>query len=362
MRNAERIDILDNTTAGMIRSDMLRPIREFAATIPWMREMGLPVQFRVVIDANVVLSDLLWLTRKRSNPHARTGLQEVVDAGTLLAIAPSWLDQEVREHAGEMAARAGVSVEQYFLEWKKYRTSIIFVQPKGIGRGSEIDPDDVPYVSTYYKFGAHAVYSKDHHITQMGARTIDEQVIVTLRDYSRAASWQYTIQYGGITVTILGWHTLIASLHILGGIARFVRSSPRWVQGLLLAGGVALIAHPSSRAWLAETTRRFASSLRAGASETIRVGIQLGAQAALKQQEAHEALAQIDGSLKNRRIPLAVSVRVLCLNEQRPLSLDEIEHEVLANGYHTKAKDFTRYLRRVLSNYLKRVGLADSHL
>lgn len=327
---------------------MLRPLREFAATIPWMREMGLPVQFRVVIDANVVFSDLLWLTRKRSNPHARTGLQEVVDAGTLLAIAPSWLDQEVREHADEMAAKAGVSVEQYFLEWKKYRTSIIFVQPKGIGQGSEIDPDDVPYVSTYHKFGAHAVYSKDHHITQMGARTIDEQAIVTLRDYSRAASWQYTIQYSGITITILGSHMLIPSLHILARMARFVRSLPRWVKGLLLGGGVVLIAHPSSRAWLAETTRRFGSSLRAGASETIRIGIQLGAQATLKQQEAHEALARLEGSLKDRRIPLAVLVRALYLNEQRPLSLYEIEHKVLANGCHTRAKDFTSYLRRVL--------------
>ena len=59
-RNAKRIDMLDKTTSGIIRCDMLRPLREFAAMIPWMREMGLPVQLRVVIDANVVFSDLHW--------------------------------------------------------------------------------------------------------------------------------------------------------------------------------------------------------------------------------------------------------------------------------------------------------------
>ena len=338
----------DTSLARIIPSDMLQPIREIAASIPWMREVGLPVQFRVVVDANVVFDELIWLVGRRRNPKARTALQELAAAGTLLLIAPIWLDDEVREHADESATRAGVSVAKYLLAWEAYREFIRFVRPRGNERIRGIDPDDVAYVSAYQDVAAHAVYSNDHHIAQIGARTVNKEVIITLRDYSRAASWQYALQYGGMTAVVLSWQMLTASLQMLTGIARLVRSSPTWLKLTLLGGAIALIAHPTSRRWLAKKAGRVGSILQMAGSKAGRTALQLGAEAAIKTQQANEALSKMEGHFESRRIPLRVIVLIVCLKEQRPLSLEEIELKAMENGYRTKAKDFRIYLRRVL--------------
>lgn len=262
--------------------------------------------------------------------------------------APTWLDEEVREHAEAMAAEAGVSVHRYLLAWEAYRGSIIFVESKGNKKPSDIDPDDDAYVSIYEELGAHAVCSSDRHISRMGASTIDRNVIITLRDYSRAASWQYTVQYGSLIAVGASWHVLVASLRMLAGMAEFIRSSPAWVKCLLLASAVALIAHPRSRAWLVKNAQTIGGSLRVAATETGEVLVQLGAQAALQTQHAHEALSKVERQLPKRSIPLRVLARAVCVTQRRPMSLDEIERRLLATGYQTRAKQFRSYLRRVL--------------
>ncbi len=348
MGNVERERRSDRDLARIIPSDMLRPIREIATSIPWMREMGLPVQFRVVVDANVVFAELLWLMGRRKKPNARTTLQELVAAGTVLLIAPTWLDQEVHEHAEENAAAAGVSTREYLLAWKAYSASICFLRTKDSARIPQVDRDDVAYVSVYQDVGAHAVYSGDHHVARMGARTIDQDVIITLRDYSRDAAWQYAIQYGAVAAVIASAQLLLASLQMLAGMARLVRSMPTSVKVLALAGGVGLLVHPRSRAWLANQARRAGSTLQVVGGKTARIALQLGAEATLKAQRAREALSKVENRFERRRLPLQVLVLTICLKEDRPLSLEEIERRALENGYRTRAKDFKAYLRRVL--------------
>ncbi|MBN2315134.1 MAG: hypothetical protein JXM79_14485 [Sedimentisphaerales bacterium] len=359
MKSAQGMCLFGKDLNDIICSDMLHPLREIATYIPELQHMGIPVQFRVVIDANIVFSELKWLTKERKKPTARTSLQELIDAGTLQVFAPTWLDQEMLEHAEEFAAKIGVSVDRYLQAWEEYRGIVSLVQPKNNELNSEIDPDDTPYVSVYEEFGAHAVYSNDHHISRMGAFTINSEVIVTLKNYSRAASWQYTIQYGGIVAIIVSWQVLVVSLQMLVGIAKFIRSLPVWTKALLLACGIALIAHPSSRSWLIKTARRIGGPLQSATVKTGRIAIRLGAEAIIKTEQAHEALSEVKGCFDNRRVPLRVLVIALCATEQRPFSLDEIERKVLANGYQTRAKDFRSYLRRKLRESKELVQTSD---
>jgi predicted nucleic acid-binding protein len=340
--------VCDRRLATMIPSDALKHLRELGTVIPFMREMGLPAQFRLIVDANVIYSELLWLTGRRKNKNARTILQEVVAAGTVVLIAPRWLDEEVHEHLEEWAAEAGVSANKYLSAWERYRQSIAFVQPKGKGKSGEVDPDDAPYVEAYRQYAAHAVYSSDSHIPQMGAPAVDQQVIVTLRDYSRAASWQYTIECSGILVTAAGWHTLIALLEMLAGVASLARRLPKVIQVSLLACAVGLIAHPRSRAWLTDKAQKVGNCLGTVGADAGRFAVRLGAEAILKAEEADNALSKVEACLVPARSSLRVSVYLLCLKEQRPLTLEEIEDRILATGYQTRAKDFRGYLRRIL--------------
>jgi hypothetical protein len=67
---------------AIIPSDDLLRLRElFLHWAPLFRLLELPPQYRLVLDANVVIADLLFLTKARRDSSARSSLQEAVDSG-----------------------------------------------------------------------------------------------------------------------------------------------------------------------------------------------------------------------------------------------------------------------------------------
>lgn len=72
-----------------IRSDVLKDLRSLIES--WRGFNGLiqgAAKFSIVLDTNVVITDLLWLVVKRRNPLARTDLMEIIDAGTAVVYVP----------------------------------------------------------------------------------------------------------------------------------------------------------------------------------------------------------------------------------------------------------------------------------
>jgi hypothetical protein len=64
---------------------------------------------------------------------------------------------------------------------------------------------------------------------------------------------------------------------------------------------------------------------------------------------AAKALEGVEQTLPPiRRIPLKTIAISVCLAAGTPLTLSEIQRRVLLNGYKTKSKYFTTYLRRIM--------------
>jgi predicted nucleic acid-binding protein len=83
-----------------VPSDKLKEFKEAIKKLPkeFQDYFGSVFAFRIVVDTNIVLSDLRWLILKRKSKSARTALIEVIQAGSLEVYAPSSLLEEIEEH------------------------------------------------------------------------------------------------------------------------------------------------------------------------------------------------------------------------------------------------------------------------
>lgn len=246
--------------AEVFPSDSLAPLRrlydlvcgeegpkgEIAGTRPR------PFEKSIILDANAVLKDLHFLAKTRDNPEARTALQEVIDAGTIRPIAPPHLKGEIAENIPEMAEEKNIALQKLWDHWcGYYEEQITFVevsseaQHEAICSQSIPDEDDVPYVALQIQTGA-PIHSEDDHIPAMGAHAVDRHTMARLRDYSRRASVQYSVEYGGLAVAF----GLIKTIGILMWLAlelmQGLRKLPTALQVVLGVFAFAFLFRPKT--------------------------------------------------------------------------------------------------------------------
>lgn len=228
-----------------IRSDHLP---EFAQTLqrmmPYLPQIGM-FEVDLILDANVVISELLWLACKREKPDARTGLMEVMDCKVVRAYAPHFLKREIAENLPEVAAKQGIDLAVLQSLWGAYRSKIIFVAVGGPPRsGKWRDPKDVPYLRLQRRLAC-PIVSADPHLEAMGAKVVRVQIFGTLRGYSRAAAVEYQLKASGAF-----------SAALAATLAEGLFSTIKRLPAPVLWGGailsILLLVHPKSRAKILE--------------------------------------------------------------------------------------------------------------
>lgn len=228
-----------NDYVRKIRSEELPRLAEtLKKMVPYLdHEM---FQVNLILDANIVMRELLWLARKRINAAAKTDLMEVLDCTVVRAFAPSFLIREIKTNIPEVAAEFGISAANLELLWRSYRKRISFVAVGGPARrGKWVDPKDAPYVRLQRKL-QYPIVSLDPHLSAMGARVIHVQIFGPLRAYSRAAAIEYQLKVSGAVSAMLAAAIGEALLSTI------TRLPPILLWGALIAA-VAALAHPVSR-------------------------------------------------------------------------------------------------------------------
>ena len=333
--------------APVVPSDALATLRELLGQYSAFMVFGELVQVLLVVDADRVQGDLRWLVGKRTNPAARTNLQEVVAAGTVIAYAPKALLVEIKKYLPAIAAENGVSEERVQQTWEEYRAILRFYEPEPTPHVKDApvpvaDPKDVPYAELWRQLGAAGVYSRDNHLSAMGVPIVTEDVVTSLRAFSRAASVGLTIKVGGTLFLIVSGGSVLGLAQLLG---RAVMRLPRSVQVALAGLIVAILLHPRGRARLAEFIRRGSNALSTAATALGPVVANLGdaeTKARAAWEHAHAKLPPI------RRRSVLTCARAVCAAAERPLSVAEIERAVRNAGHVSRARSFRTYLRRVM--------------
>jgi hypothetical protein len=343
-----------------IPSDALRALLDLRNEFPVFRQLlGDIVQTVMVLDASAIQGELRWRLGSRTKPAARTGLHEAIDSGVVIAFAPIFLRQEIEKYLLFIASETGVTLETANAEWQRVQSLIRFYAPIGDGaKFAVVDPKDSDYVLTWQELDADFVRTGDYrHFTRMGATVIGAELDAVLRDYARSTSVLVTVKLGSGFVITIGIQALN---EMIRGIVEMFRKMPPAVRLILGIVVAALILHPGSRAKIAEWAKTIWERLR----ETKPVLVSISKEAVKHLAEAAQTSRatgnEIKSRLRFRGSQTALShLRLICLRSKEPLSADEIARRILANGYSSRSKTFTAYVRRLLKQDGRFVTNAD---
>lgn len=311
------------------------------------------LQLRVVIDANVVIEQLIWRLTKRRDPSARTGLHEAIDSGVVIAFAPQFLKQEILEHISEIAEDANVPLTVALREWEQLQLQVHFYEPEPakLLDPNCADPDDLPYKLVCEQLGAHAVYSRDPHLQKMNSPVISVQLDLTLRDYARATAVRLTIHLGTTYSVILGVASFIGFAKTCRTCMQAMTRLPIAVKIVITVVVLFAIAHPKSRAKLLNLLE----SMR-GQFDDVKplLGgwlLELATQSFAADKSANETGNRIRSAIPSgRRLPAIVGARAICLTSNKALTIQQIESRMRNDGYVSKSRNFGAYLTRLMRN------------
>ncbi len=330
----------------IIRSDSLPHMSALCERSPFFHQVvDKTLQIRLVLDANIVQRELRWRVGSRQKQEAKTALHEAIEAGVIVALAPTALEEEINEHVADIANYANVSQDRVRDEWSKFRTFIHFYKPELTEpTGKYVDADDIPYMQTCLELGAHAVYTKDRHFQSMDVPLLMLDLDGVFRKYARANSVKLAFTLGstfGVTISV----NVLKELLTVS--MRGIRRIPTPLKIAFGAAIAAALIHPKSRAKIAEWCKTLWNKLN---SPKVRA---LLSSLVMQLAEAHED-ARLSANQINAALPMprkrsaVVYAREICLIEGGPITLKAMEMKMRKAGYVTHSQNFASYLRRVL--------------
>jgi predicted nucleic acid-binding protein len=208
----------------------VKPLNDFIGDI---------AQFSLVIDTNYIIGDLIWLTKKRKYPTAKTEVQECILAGTFIVFCTKTVIDEVNEKLAVVANKHGISINLIRKEWELYQSMLRVKQPDNEitdKYNNGVDPDDAPTLALAEQLSAEGILSKDRHINMMGGKTISFDFCASARDYSRKATISVTLRIGGMYSVVIGVKLFKGLYSFIKSIAAWIEGLPNWAKILLIAG------------------------------------------------------------------------------------------------------------------------------
>jgi hypothetical protein len=347
-----------------VPSDRLSELRElFLGWAALYHELEMPPQIVLVLDTNAVLKELLYLVRSRRNQSARTSLQEAIDSGAVIALAPYELREEVGEKIPVLAAEKGVSEADLRRAWVEYQPLIRFLEAGPFSaeeRAAAVDPDDFPFVSLCRKADADAIVSRDWHIGAMGARSIDPEALIHVRNYARAKAPEVALRVGAIAVTAPPAAGAYALWKLSVLAVKKLSALPPWAQLALLAGAVAVGANPRGRKALSQAVSPLVTKLKGAAPVLLELLGTIAEELNAAQREADDRQKALEVYFpRPTKRPLKMVARSVCLQAGAPLTADELTRGVLRAGYESRSLQLKYYLLRVMRQSEQFVCAAD---
>lgn len=159
------------------------------AQIPALQaSIGDIARFRLVVDANFVISELIH--RVRHPERGASAFVELVKATLIEVFAPRWLETEMTTSAIPKAAkRSKVPEDKLRAAWAEFKPMLKWDETLGqTGTPTTdcIDLKDLPYVQLQKKLNADGILSKDTDISRMGGHLLTLDFVFSTRAYARS--------------------------------------------------------------------------------------------------------------------------------------------------------------------------------
>lgn len=205
-------------------------------------------EFRLIIDANFVVSDLL---QKIRHPEWATAVEELIRCSVFVVIAPRWLETELVESAlPQTAEKRGIPLEELKKHWGEYSKQLTWdetMTAPPVEIEGDVDPKDVPYVASQIMQDAVGVLSKDKHISRLGGTRLSFDFVLSARRYARTIVVSVGIRMSGMLISFV---TVAALIEALKGLAILFSKLPPLVQAAVIATIIVAMLDPKSRIWI----------------------------------------------------------------------------------------------------------------
>lgn len=333
----------------LLRSDLLPGFVALIRALPGLQPL-IPeiLQLRLVIDANIVQEELRWRLKRRRSAYARTALHEVLACGVLIAYAPHFLEDEIREHAPRIATETGTPLEHVLREWEQFRQYLCFytARTKANIDVSRTDPDDAAYIDTIGEIAARAIYTRDRDYLRTSVPLVLIAVDTQLQRYARATSVRLGIAIGSCSSVVFGLEALMALSRLLSQLILAATRLPPEIQILIVGSAAVAVAQPKSRARMLQLWQSLNRNLKPAMWEAVVICMNHFLEATAIANESYKAIHDALPPPKRRR--LLDHAAAVCLAARRPLPVGEIVREIIANGYKTRSDRPKIYLLRKL--------------
>lgn len=303
------------------RSDSLRPMYELCKKYPTLSKLfDMRLQIRLVLDTNVVIDELLFVTSKRRNDSARTALREAMDSGVILTIAPTKMHEEVDKHIPRLARERSLPEAKFREAWQDLQTRIEFreVKRNSLQRENVRDQDDIEFVVLYKKSGADAVLTRDLDIPAMGAKSVGPEVLPSIRDYARAKSPEVSLRIGNVVIFGIPIASVAVLAKLLAAAWRTVRNLSPELQFLLLSGAIFAALHPRSRKALRAGFSSLGSGLKTSTGVFAQVTGELSQEIEAAQLEVRAKQTVVENLIPTRQ-PSTVTTGATVTHRKRRL-------------------------------------------
>ncbi len=241
------------TSFNQTTSDELSSLRKLFSEDGLFASFGNLFQINLILDANAILKDIRWLACKAKNPNARTSLIEAIDAKTIIAFAPTFLEEEIQKNIPLIAEEEGIEAHLFFKKWEQIKTKINFIESGGPDSQGH-DPKDVPYVKLHNEMG-YPILSNDSDISKMGAKAIKVELMVYARDYSREAAVEYKLKAGFLGVFVITSSMISVVSDFIRSLKPSIQKIPPWAWLLVLVSIILLLANEGFKNWLTMKVR-----------------------------------------------------------------------------------------------------------
>lgn len=335
----------------LFRSDILPSLRRLFDKSPELRILveRRILQIRAIVDANVVQRELRWRLGFREKPEARSGLEEAIDAGVLVLIAPDFLKVEIEKYLLTIADQTGATVAEAQREWELFQSKLCFYQPVSqVTDGPVVDPKDLPYKHASDEL-ALPVYTRDPHLVKMGAPVVWVCIDTACRDHARATSVKLGFTVGSTYTVTIGVEALRAAAQGIKSLFEGFRRLSPWLQFAIAGGLAAVLIHPKSRTKLLEAWNSVwgvACQAKGPVLEGLLVLIQ---QLAAAESDAAKTLEQVQAAMPpSKKGTALVYLRRVCVISRDPLAVEEIVRRMRNEGYVSRGQHPEVYIRRVM--------------
>jgi hypothetical protein len=343
--------------ADIFQSDTLVVIREFFSKSPEMQRLAEILRIYAIVDANRVHEELRWRLGRRKNPQARSGFEEVLDAGVLVLIAPDFLRVEIEEDLPEIAESTGSTLSEAEREWRLLQAKLHFYPMTLRPPASPVaDLKDLPYKQASDELCL-PVYTDDEHLQKMGSPILRVYVDAArrhhldtaCRDYARSTSITLGFTMGSTYSATIGIEAFRAACHGTRKLFQSLLRLPPWAQVAIGGALSVILLHPKSRAKLVEAWQSISTTVQEAKGPLLDTISAVMQELVVAQSSVVRTRRDIENLLPPASKPKAIVLaRRVCAVSGEPISISEIARRMRREGYVPRGNDPEGYLRRVM--------------